>query len=97
MEDTMIPKHTIIHYLRNSKGDPRGVIVAVKLEDSRFGVGWSYCRKTDRFTKKMALDIAIGRAMNGLLAVNKDNTPHQVSRNLPAFVKRCKKYYKVSQ
>jgi len=88
-----IPAQSIIHYVREKNGIPRGVLVAVKMDSSYF-VGWSYCRKTDRFTKERAIDIAVGRAMSGT-ALTTDQMPHQLSRHLPIFIERCRKYYKV--
>jgi hypothetical protein len=88
-----IPAQSLIHYVREKNGTPRGVLVAVKTELS-YWVGWSYCRKTDRFTKERAIDIAIGRAMAGT-ALLTDQMPQQLSRDFPVFIERCKKYYKV--
>jgi hypothetical protein len=96
-----IPAQSLVHYVREKNGTPRGVLVAVKMDSSEFGalgqgrfIGWSYCRKTDRFTKERAIDIAVGRAMAGT-ALDDGQMPHQLSRHLPVFIQRCKKYYKV--
>lgn len=101
-----IPANTIIHYVRDNKGNPRGVIVAVKLLDGNIGISWSYCRKTDRFTKDMALQIAIGRALTSAVHMRildagdrawiefASEMPHQIARDMAKFVDRCKKYYK---
>jgi hypothetical protein len=96
-----IPAQSLVHYVREKNGTPRGVLVAVKtdspktslLGQGRF-IGWSYCRKTDRFTKERAIDIAVGRAMSGT-AFDDGQMPHQLSRHLPVFIERCRKYYKV--
>jgi len=88
-----IPAQSLVHYVREKNGTPRGVLVAVKLDESHISIGWSYCRKTDRFTKERAIDIAFGRAMSGL-ALNSDQMPQQLHRDLPLFLERCKKYYK---
>jgi hypothetical protein len=88
-----IPAQSLVHYVREKNGTPRGVLVAVKMDGSHF-IGWSYCRKTDRFTKERAIDIAVGRAMSGT-ALTTDHMPQQLSRDLPIFIERCKKYYKV--
>lgn len=92
-----IPAHTLIHYVRDNNGDPRGVIVAVKTNND-VSLGWSYCRKTDRFTKEMALQIAIGRAMQPGLSFCQYRScakPHQIAREFDKFVARCNKYYKL--
>lgn len=97
-----IPEHTLIHYVRDNKGSPRGVLVAVNV-DNNIRISWSYCRKTDRFTKEMALHIAIGRAMicevvrpePACLPYGPIPMPHQVARELEQFTTRCKRYYKL--
>lgn len=93
MKDYTIPKHTVIQYVRDKKNVPYGVIVAVKTDDG-FGIGYSLCNKKDRFSKDMALKIAIGRAeiKNEEVRV----LPHPVARMVASFTERCKKYYKVA-
>lgn len=97
MTDVVIPKHTVIQYIRNSKRVPYGVLVAIKDRKMRFSSSWSLCNKKDRFNKKIALQIAIGRAINGGGSVARQPMPHDIQRMLPAFEKRCNKYYKVEQ
>jgi len=109
----MIPKHTVIQYVRK-KRVPYGVVVAVKT-DKGFSLGYSLCNKKDKFAKKLALKIALGRAIegNGCEPKMKNNSfwceesktqydnwetvfpPHDVRKMIPAFINRCKKYYKV--
>jgi hypothetical protein len=105
----MIPRYSVIQYVRNKKRIPYGVIVAIKNNDGGFNIGYSLCNKKDRFTKKMALEIAIGRAeiispsytaSNAIWistsdGVNYDtNRPHEIKKMIDGFVERCKKYYK---
>jgi hypothetical protein len=90
-----VPAQTLIHYLRDKKGNPRGVLVAVKLPDGEVSVHYSYCRKNDRFTKDMALQIAIGRAMTN--TNNFGSVPQQVLRELQKFNDRIMRYYKVNK
>ena len=85
-----IPKHTIIKYIRYNNGDPRGVLVGIKTKNG-FSIGYSLCNKQDKFSKDMALKIAIGRAAQ---CVPERSFPHIISKNLNEFVDRCKKYYK---
>lgn len=92
MIDVEIPKHTVIQYVRNKKRIPYGVLVALKNSDG-FTCGYSLCNKKDRFSKKMALKIAFGRAN----ITNQDSVvavPHEVRKMIPAFFDRCKRYYK---
>ena len=85
-----LPKYTIIQYIRDKKRIPCGVLVAVKNLDG-YNIGYSLCSKYDRFEKKMALKIALGRANIG----DNSTTPNIVSKMLPEFVNRCKRYYKI--
>lgn len=94
MNDLFVPKHTVIQYVRNKKRIPYGVLVAIKdVEGQGFTCGYSLCNKKDRFNKKMALKIAIGRAIiTNIIGAN--DSPHDVRKMMPAFFDRCKKYYK---
>lgn len=95
MKDFNIPKHTVIQYVRDKNGDPRGVLVAVKLPNPiGYRIGYSLCNKKDRFSKDMALKIAIGRASD--LDGTYSSIPNPVAKMIPAFTDRCKKYYKVA-
>jgi hypothetical protein len=85
-----IPQYTIIKYVRDKNKIPRGVIVAVKSADG-YNIGYSLCSKYDRFEKRMALEIAIGRAITGN---DSEQLPYVISKNLPDFLIRCAKYYK---
>jgi hypothetical protein len=85
-----IPQYTIIKYVRDKNKIPRGVLVAVKSADG-YNIGYSLCSKYDRFEKRMALEIAIGRAITGN---DSEQLPYVISKNLPDFLIRCAKYYK---
>lgn len=91
--EVQIPQYTVIQYVRDKKRVPRGVIVALKIGHG-FIYGYSFCNKKDRFNKKMALKIAIGRA-NTMSAMATAEVPHEVRKVIPSFVERCKRYYKV--
>lgn len=96
MTDLTIPKHTVIQYVRDKKRVPYGVLVAVK-NSGGFNLGFSLCNKKDRFSKQMALKIALGRAnlTNQADPIGHPAVPYEVRKVLPAFNDRCKKYYKV--
>lgn len=96
MKDYTIPKHTVIQYVRDKKGVPYGVVVAVKVDDG-YRLGYSLCNKKDRFSKDMALKIALGRALWSLDPFGMNDIPHPVKKMLPTFSNRCKKYYRVAQ
>jgi hypothetical protein len=88
-----LPQYTIIQYLRHKNKIPYGVLVAVKAEDG-CRIGYSLCNKNDRFEKKMALKIAIGRAnFNYVFGKNAD-MPYAITKALPQFIERCGRYYK---
>lgn len=91
-----IPAKTIIKYIRKGKRVPYGVIVAVKSPDGEVRVDYSLCKKGDRFTKAMALEIAIGRAMNTKSKMDRRILPHSVMREINEFNKRAAKYYRTS-
>jgi len=95
MNDIEIPKYTIISYVRDGKGRPRGAIVAVRGENGEgFRVGYSLCNKIDRFSKSMAVKIALGRAAAGRPPGSEgEPLPHLIRRNIPAFLERCARYY----
>jgi hypothetical protein len=105
MRTIEIPKHTVIQYIRDKSGKPRGALVAIKAEGG-FGVGYSLCNKQDKFSKDMALKIAFGRALVGaeiqtrIVSRFSDSSvgnciPHLINKVLGKFTDRCKKYYKL--
>lgn len=58
-------KNMLIQYYRDRRGNPCGCVVAIKAPvgtDGKFRLGWSLCCKRDVFKKKLAVDIAVGRA-----------------------------------
>jgi hypothetical protein len=91
-----IPKNTVIKYLRDNKGYPRGVIVAVRRPDGEVSIDYSLCKKGDRFTKAMALEIAIGRAMKGKEDLSR-TLPHSLVKEMNRFNERAEKYYRTNR
>lgn len=54
----------LVQYIRNEQNQPIGVVVALVVENEvRLGV--SVCNKKDKFNKKLAVEIAVGRATVG--------------------------------
>ena len=95
MNATSVPPYSLVTYYRDKKNNPHGVLVAIPSGDNGgFNVGFAQCRKTDKFSKKMGLNIALGRAKVEHLE-SWDNAPHNLRKMLPSFVKRCEKYYQV--
>ena len=62
----------LVNYVRNYNGDPVGCVVAIADAEHIYAVGWSQCNPKDRFSKKLARDIAIARAKYGC-APDKEN------------------------
>jgi hypothetical protein len=91
----MIPKHTVIRYLRDKNRVPYGVLVAVK-HRSGYLMGYSQCKRGDKFSKEMALRIAVGRAMENSWPAS-HMLPREVYRAMGDFITRCNKYYKAEQ
>lgn len=66
----------LVEYVLDSSNKRVGVVVALNSEDiGGPNIGWSRCNWRDKFNKKKALEIAIGRAKLRLLA--RDNTYEQ--------------------
>jgi hypothetical protein len=96
MNDVKIPKFTVIQYVRNKKRIPYGVLVAIKDSNSSHGYrfGYSLCKKVDRFSKKMALKVALGRSEVDWNNLGLKVLPHDINRMSTAFFDRCRRYYK---
>lgn len=52
---------TYIQYVRKPDRNPIGVVAAI-VDGDRADIGWSYCCPLDKFDKKKARTIAVGRA-----------------------------------
>jgi len=61
-----IDKPALTQFVRDRNGQPRGMVVATVI-DNTICIGWSYTnvKAGDRFDKKKAFIIALGRAENG--------------------------------
>lgn len=91
----MLPKQTLIQYLRKKNGLPYGVIVAVRRDDGEVAVDFSLCNtKKDRFTKERALEIAIGRAMSLKNPERSRTLPPSLYKEMKKFNDRVCKYYR---
>lgn len=85
MRDKMIKQ-----YVRDKKGVPVGVLVAVS-DDSMNVVtfGWSLCHKSDQFSKEKGTMIALNRA-------NCDKSlgvPETLEKPLEKFMERAGRYF----
>ena len=98
----------MIHqYIKGKNGQLIGCVVAINREK----VGWSKCRTTygiqmvngikypvgpDKFDKKKALEIAIGRATrNPVYDLN--HVPRSIVNHVNDMFKRSERYFKIQQ
>ena len=92
-------KELLIEYIRDSKKNPIGVVVA----NGASKIGWSLCniKSGDKFNKEIALTIAIARA-NTIKLLDSDNRikyyenniPRSILNNIFKMVIRSNKYFK---
>lgn len=88
-----IDKPALTQFVRDRKGQPRGMVVATVI-DNAIRVGWSYTntKAGDRFDKKKAFVIALGRAENGWGP--NVTVPHSVSNVYELMALRALTYFK---
>lgn len=85
-------------YVRDRKGAPVGVLLAVKSPNkSKYHIGWSMCnRKLDKFDKKIANELAMKRVHHAMgLNITMDldkSVPHEVVKMLPMFQLECNRH-----
>lgn len=91
IQDTAVPKYSIVKYLRDREWKPFGMLVATKTENG-FMVGYSLCNKKDKFDRNAGFRIAFGRSYSWKSLPEK--LPKDVERALPSFIERCKRYYR---
>ena len=74
----------LVKYVRNKKKKKIGVLVAT----GRDQVGWSLCRKTEKFDSNKGIDIAMIRTKS-------DEKPaSSISKEYDKMVERAERYYK---
>lgn len=90
----MKTQHTLIKYIRNKKGQPRGVVVALRDNDEVL-YGYSLCNPIDRWDRHEALERAINRAMERDYEIpTAPNTIKQILEEYDNLSKRAVKYFK---
>lgn len=87
----MSNRETIIKYVRDRKG-PKGVVLATKTSDGVYRLGWSLCRKGDKFNKKFGVQIAKGRATAGCTEF-----PSSLKSDINEIEERASRYFKDCQ
>ena len=75
----------LLEYIRNRKGEKIGVVVAL----NKWSVGYSLCKKGDRFDKQLGLEIAVGRAEYSTTLV-----PRTVKHIFEKMAIRANRYFK---
>lgn len=88
--------NSLIQFVRDRKGQPRGVVVATVIDDAvRFGWSYTNVKAGDRFNKKRGLQIAFGRAETGHSSAVK--VPHAVTKVLLKVEQRADNYFKIEE
>lgn len=91
-------------YIRNRKNQKIGLVVVVPI-DNILRLGWSLCKKEDKFSVERGLEIAKGRAINnppymvhegrwayGPKFMTVHRVPHSVDKVAKAVMDRTKKF-----
>ncbi len=84
MKDLMIKQ-----YIRNKKGTPIGVLVAVRESKNVVSLGWALCHKHDQFSKAKGTMIARNRAESD----KEIHIPETLEKAYAKFADRAQRYY----
>ena len=87
------PQSKVIYkYVKNRRGVPVGCVLARRRVDGTVGIGFSLCTpgRLDTFDRKIAYDIANGRALNG----SSDNSPQSLDSEMFEMKDRANRYFK---
>ena len=82
---------TLMQFVRDRQGQPRGVVIAKKVNGT-VRVGWSFSNKKagDSFNKKRGIDIATGR----VYTTTRSKIPNSVNKVIENMVERSTKYFR---
>lgn len=87
-------EHTLIRYIRNKKGQPRGVVVALR-DNNEVCYGYSICNPIDPWNKHKGLKIAIARALAREYELPQaENTNKLIMEGYVNLSKRAVNYFK---
>ncbi len=87
-------EHTLIRYIRNKKGRPHGVVVALR-DNNEVCYGYSICNPVDRWDRHEALERAINRALEREYELpTAPNTIKKILEGYDNLSKRAVKYFK---
>jgi hypothetical protein len=87
-------QEVIKQYIRDEKGNPRGVVVALR-KDDEINYGFSLCNPEDLYSKDQGMKIALARA--NAEAYQLPNVPDRLDSVLKAYEdleSRALKYFK---
>lgn len=80
----------IRRYVRNKKGHPVGMLLAIK-DEKGVHIGWSKCNtRLDIFDRKKGAVIAQARALKGSIVPY----PREIEKSIYDFMNRAEKYFK---
>lgn len=87
-------EHRLIRYIRNKKGQPRGVVVALR-DNDEVCYGYSICNPIDPWNKHKGLKIAVARALAREYELPQaENTTKQIREGYVNLSKRAVNYFK---
>ena len=89
-------KHPLLN--NGKRNTPVGVFVAVKLDDTRIGIGWSRCCRRDKWDRSKALHIARERAPYYVITsqndvLNTKNMPSDMTEQHKVMMNRAASYF----
>ena len=76
------------------RGEPKGVVVAMRNKKGDVSFGWSLCKNWDKFNKKRALDMAKGRAFSYDPCQDIEIPYGFKAVVTPEFMSRCETYFR---
>ena len=89
----IVPTLKISRRLMDAKKLKAVGVIAAFLEDDKVKIGWSKCRKGDRYSKAIAYTIARGRAI-ALFDEATVDVPGSMYEDFLLFVARCVTYFR---
>jgi hypothetical protein len=92
VKDVLFAAKHLIHYIRDEKGNPYGVVVATRTGDMEVSIGFSVChRGFDRYDKYKGLYVALSRAYKHMPY---NPVPSFMVNDVNVMIERAKKYFK---
>ncbi len=90
----VVEEKSVVEYIKNPKKNLNGCMIGIKVDDEYF-IGFSKCSPLDKFNKKIAYEIAYGRAKMFTGSRNlSDCMPSSYRKKFIEFNDRCRRYFK---